>query len=1177
MLYYCRKYGDIAESGMDPLLHYIWYGGYEGRNPSESFDSAKYLAAYEDVKKSGVNPFAHYVVFGKDEGRKAIGVNLPKKNTAVRPEKNVKPIEKSKTVNSPKTLKNNESSVAINDHQSEFSYREFGYTFFSKRLKALKEKVITIIVPVYNAYEETAECIEYVLKNTDFPYRLMLINDCSTDERISPLLDKYKQNENVTVIENEENFGFVRTVNYGITHSENDVVFLNSDTKVTKGWLRKLAVAAYHKGNIATVTPFSNAAGAFSVPVMGENKDIPAEFDLETMSSVTERCSKLDYVDVPTGNGFCMYVTRKAIDSVGILDYEAFSRGYGEENDFCMRAKNAGFINIIADDTYIYHKRSASFKDEKQKLITENRKILDARYPEYSSEITKFSVSPELIANRNRIKDIVDNKQSAPFLRKRLLYVLHEGTGGTVKTNEDLMHFAEKNNYEVFMLTSNTSQMKLYSESDGSLNLLHTWKLETKWDISNFYVPEYADIYFDVLCNLHIELVHIRHLFKHSFDIVDIADVLRIPVILSFHDFYFICPSINLVNSDKKYCNAECRECDEKCVTPSVYVKVRYPLNEWTKEIWRAELSKLYTKIKAFVTTSEYTKKTYLKIYPELSDRFYVIEHGRNFDYDRHYRGGIPSEDKIVILLPGNINMNKGGDYINKLIDIDKEKKLEFHCMGALSTELPKEFKDKIIYHGKYVREDFVRLVNEIAPAYIGIFSIWPETYCHVLTEAWSCGVPCIVSDIGTLKERADAQGGCIKADLDDVEKTYKEIIDISFSEKYFELCEQVQKADIHSIERMGTEYLALYDKIINKCFLNDIERGTMIWVNNYIRTGEYHGSSYIRVVSPIMNNPVIRRNLTVAEARHASDIPFESEVVSYIIVLVQREKIDNDSVLLLQEKVKEYPSLKIIFEIDDNLISINENHPHYSMYENNINKIRSISKIASKIITTSEVISKGLNTSVAVIPNYIDNRLWNITDKNTVFSKKKFVKILYFGTSSHCRDLAILKEPIEMLNNRLKNEDIRAVLVVVGCSNEQEDWFDVLKVPNDSKTYPEFVKWLKEVNDFDIGVAPLDLSIDLNYAKSPLKYFEYAALGLPCVCTAIKPYNEAVINGQTGFLIKDNAADEWADAIYQLVMSAELREKIVSNAKSDIEKNHMLSDHYSEIADIFLNMEEKS
>ena len=123
-------------------------------------------------------------------------------------------------------------------------------------------KKVDIVVPIYNAYEYTQECIKSILENTNLQeHTLLLINDKSPDERIMPMLKKYandNKNKNIVVLENEENLGFVKTVNKGMKYSSNDVILLNSDTEVTKKWLEKIISCAYSNEYIATVTPFTN-------------------------------------------------------------------------------------------------------------------------------------------------------------------------------------------------------------------------------------------------------------------------------------------------------------------------------------------------------------------------------------------------------------------------------------------------------------------------------------------------------------------------------------------------------------------------------------------------------------------------------------------------------------------------------------------------------------------------------------------------------------------------------------------------------------------------------------------------------------------------------------------------------------------------------------------------------
>ena len=134
-------------------------------------------------------------------------------------------------------------------------------------------KNIDIIVPIYNAYEFTEECIKSVIKNTDLnKHTLVLINDKSPDEKILPMLQKYReenQDKKIVVLDNEENMGFVRTVNKGMQYSENDVILLNSDTEVTARWTEKIQQCAYSNQYIATVTPLTNNGTICSVPNFG--------------------------------------------------------------------------------------------------------------------------------------------------------------------------------------------------------------------------------------------------------------------------------------------------------------------------------------------------------------------------------------------------------------------------------------------------------------------------------------------------------------------------------------------------------------------------------------------------------------------------------------------------------------------------------------------------------------------------------------------------------------------------------------------------------------------------------------------------------------------------------------------------------------------------------------------
>src|SRR5690554_3185098 len=135
-----------------------------------------------------------------------------------------------------------------------------------------------------------------------------------------------------------------------------------------------------------------------------------------------------------------MYIRRAAINGVGLLDEEAFPRGYGEENDFCMRARAKGWRSVIDDRTYVFHDRNKSFGGQKTDLIAKGRAIVDQRYPDYKKAIRVFSESSTIAAARFRAKQAVEDLVvSGGKVKPRVLYVVSTLTGGTPQTNRDLM------------------------------------------------------------------------------------------------------------------------------------------------------------------------------------------------------------------------------------------------------------------------------------------------------------------------------------------------------------------------------------------------------------------------------------------------------------------------------------------------------------------------------------------------------------------------------------------------------------------------------------------------------------------------------------------------------------------------------------------------------------------
>lgn len=248
---------------------------------------------------------------------------------------------------------------------------------------------VDVILPVFNAPEEVKSCLASLENNRSSKYRLIIADDAS-EENTRRLLRTFSAGKNwVQLLENESNQGYCRNVNQALKSSRADfVIVLNSDTIVPELWVDKLLLCAYSSDSIGIVGPMSNAASWQSVPHI-EDEDgvlainaLPHGMNLESVNRfLEERNLHPLYPKVHLLNGFCLGIKRKVFDKIGYFDEEAFPHGYGEEDDFCLRAIDAGFELAVATHTYVYHAKSKSYGSEKRKkLVKRAWQILSSRY-----------------------------------------------------------------------------------------------------------------------------------------------------------------------------------------------------------------------------------------------------------------------------------------------------------------------------------------------------------------------------------------------------------------------------------------------------------------------------------------------------------------------------------------------------------------------------------------------------------------------------------------------------------------------------------------------------------------------------------------------------------------------------------------------------------------------------
>jgi GT2 family glycosyltransferase len=786
--WYLANNPDVADAGADAALHYLKNGEAEGRQPgpmpdawkgapidhriwlllrSEWFDAGWYLANSPDVVAAGIDPALHYFLFGAAEGR-APGPLFDEEYYLS---------QLTEPLNQPSGLFHYllygkaAGLKPVRDWSEGFWWQQLGSSGHIKADRSTFYQTLAarplpvLIIPVFNAADSLRLCLQSVARHSTGIGQVLLINDASTDPAIDELLVEYQSHPLFTIYVNESNQGFSRTVNKGMALAEDaDVIILNSDTQVTPGFARHLRYLAYSGEKIATVTPVSNNAGPFSVPNSGSNS-LPEGFTLDRFARAINQANVVEPIAVPTGHGFCMYIRRDALRDVGDFDAEAFPRGYGEENDFCMRARSHGWQHLIDPATYIYHQGAASFGEDKAALLIAGRSVLLERYPDYPHQVSQAFGSNKVKALRKRIATLANMPESVRAdIKPRVLFVISTLTGGTPQTNQDLMA-ALDNRIECLLLHSDSQTLTLKYFSSGIFQDLASHKLAEPIHALPHTSDEYDEVVGRWLMEWSVELVHIRHLAWHGLGLLHVAKALSIPIVKSIHDFYTLCPTVKLLDDRMTYCGAVCTSGEGVC-QHEIWPKDAFrQLKHEQIQTWQQEFARTLQLCDVLVTTSAVAKDLLLERYPHLAEKpFPIIHHGRDFGQFYTLAERPDSGEKLRIICPGHINEAKGLRLICELAQLGEA--IEIHILGSLLTE--EELPPNIIVHGTYRRGEFAHRVARIKPHCGAILSIWPETWCHTLTELWSVGVPVIANPIGAVGDRiAEHRAGWLLKDRD--------------------------------------------------------------------------------------------------------------------------------------------------------------------------------------------------------------------------------------------------------------------------------------------------------------------------------------------------------------------------------------------------------------------------
>lgn len=242
----------------------------------------------------------------------------------------------------------------------------------------------SVVVVTFNTMKTNAMCLTSVLRHLGPADELIVVDNASTDETTAYL--RSITDRRVRVVLNTENKGYSIAMNQGLrlAHGEH-VVLLNPDTAVPPSWLERMR-AHFRDPRVAAVGPITDRAGGCQRFEFYAPPGLKGSFSVDDLGERIHAANTGKGLEAKTLIGFCMMVSRQAMEAVGMLDEELVLGN--DDLEYCLRLREAGFKVLVATDVFVHHEEQVSFRtlpsEETRRKVQEStdalaRKLL-ARY-----------------------------------------------------------------------------------------------------------------------------------------------------------------------------------------------------------------------------------------------------------------------------------------------------------------------------------------------------------------------------------------------------------------------------------------------------------------------------------------------------------------------------------------------------------------------------------------------------------------------------------------------------------------------------------------------------------------------------------------------------------------------------------------------------------------------------
>ncbi|MFO1025107.1 MAG: glycosyltransferase [Acetobacteraceae bacterium] len=1096
--WYLKAYPDVAQFKGTPVTHFTRHGLSDLRDPNCWFDGAWYLAANPDVEPTGAIPLTHYLRFGVPELRDPGPDFDATFYTEMHPEAAANPLLFHHRTGHQRGYAT-EWRVTADDYQP--SQRA--------RLVPPRAAVADVILLGDGSPDRLRRCLERVRAGGGAHLGRVFVPIGLHDKRDTPPWLRVQEAEGlVTSIRRPRRGGEAALIEAAIKAAgDHDIVLLNTAVDVPEDWLTRLAAQAYADQRVASVSPFSDAAGWNGFP----SKDggvllfgLPAE-------AIDQACRTLNTARaaiVPALDKACAYVRRDLLRTIG----PPGGRGFAEDDwpiEFSLRAARAGWQNRVACDMFV---RSA---DAARGFPTARDSASLCRlYPDYPSRLLSHQRRDRAGPFRFAVVASLLVEQKLPVIAM----VTHL-MGGGVRSHMETIAARIQGKAQVVFVEGWVTERAGRPVTDMRLSL----PIGRSGHIVSLAADQ-VDEAVAMLRRLNVSRVHIHHLLWFEFDTRAMVRRLGVPLDVTVHDNYAICTQLNMLpQATSFYCGgpdiATCNACI--AISPSAN-QARDILS------WRLRYAWQFAEADRIFCPSQDMKQRLMRY--GLAEHALVVPHEPVAASDWSLVLPTLAKGPLRVVLLGQLANHKGSRIVAPVVETAAPGTLQVHCIGEIEATFPPQAASLLTSSGRYQEQELPDLIRQAKPHVIWLPSVAPESYSYTLSAAIEAGLPIVATRFGAFPERLEGRPFTWLVEHDAPVATWLD----TFRQVRAALERPPAKLPRVARTPVADFYAEQYlvaDPVPRLPHINRGAKPVVSVVAERFDSGHLSPCAFIRLLQPL-THPEIGGDFAMVLDDAESVLGRQAD-----IIVTQRHAIPDRAAADALAAQARRVGASLVYDLDDDLLTVPPSHPDATTLRPKARVVRHMLEQADRVSVASTGLMQRLATirhDAVLVPNGLDERIWAYGPTPPRWQPWP-LRILCMGSTTHERDLALILPALERLAAECQD---RVVIDIIGMT-------PVFKLPDfvrrivppffATQSYPAFVHWINAITPgWHIGLAPL-ADTGFNRCKSPIKAMDYAALGLAVLASDVPAYRGSLADGEVGQLVP-NDPNAWLDALSWLV-----------------------------------------